>query len=268
MNFTRIYAVFIRNIILLRGNPVRCINIFTWILIDVVLWGFITKYLNSFKVATFNFVTLLLGAIILWEVLVRMQQGTMSAFFEDVWSQNFLNYFASPLKMSEYIAGVVLTGITTNIAGFLIVNVLAGVFFGFNLFKIGLALLPFIIILILFGMALGIIASAIVLRLGPSAEWLAWPIPFIIQPFVGVFYPIATLPIVIQNISKFIPLSYVFEDMRKIIMGSALLPLIPDLIIAVILSVIYLLLAYLFFTWIYRYVLKNGLIARFSAETA
>ena len=28
------------------------------------------------------------------------------------------------------------------------------------------------------------------LRLGPAAEWFIWPIPALISPFAGVFYPL------------------------------------------------------------------------------
>lgn len=269
MSLTRIYAIFVRQIYLLRYNPIRFINTFIWISIDVTLWGFITKYLDSLKTAVFSFSTLLFGAIILWQFLVRVQQGVMNAFFEDVWSHNFLNFFASPLKTREYLSGLVLSGISVSIVAFSIVISSASLFFGYDLFKIGLALLPFLLILFIFGITLGIFAAALVLRFGPSAEWLAWPIPFLMQPFAGVFYPISTLPHPMQVIAKCIPISYVFESMRIVVLsGSFSHDLIPDLLIGFAISLIYLFLAYAFFLSVYRYVLRNGLIARFSAESA
>ena len=42
--------------------------------------------------------------------------------------------------------------------------------------------------------ALGIAGSAVVLRFGPASEWLIWPIPAVLSPFAGVFYPVSTLP--------------------------------------------------------------------------
>ena len=44
-------------------------------------------------------------------------------------------------------------------------------------------------VLFITGIALGVAASALVLRLGPASEWLIWPIPMLISPFAGVFYP-------------------------------------------------------------------------------
>jgi ABC-2 type transport system permease protein len=269
MSLSRIYAIFVRQIFLQMHNPVRFVSTFLWIAIDVVLWGFLTKYLDQLGLATFSFSTLLFGAIILWQFLLRVQQGVMNAFFEDVWSQNFMNFFASPLKIKEYISGLVLTGIATSIVSFSVVVMFAGVLFGYDIFTIGLALLPFLLILFLFGVALGIFAAAIILRFGPSAEWLAWPIPFFIQPFVGVFFPIAILPHSLQILAKCVPVSYVFESMRSIILtGAFSSELYSQLFIGFALVIIYLIISYLFFLFVYRYVLKTGSLSRFSAETA
>ena len=41
----------------------------------------------------------------------RIQQGIMMAFLEDIWTQNFINFFASPLKIREYLSGLVMTSI-------------------------------------------------------------------------------------------------------------------------------------------------------------
>jgi hypothetical protein len=45
---------------------------------------------------------------------------------------------------------------------------------------------PFLGVLFMTGIAFGVAAAAIVLRLGPASEWLIWPIPMIVSPFAGV----------------------------------------------------------------------------------
>ena len=95
MNLSRMNAIFVRQVFLYRSNPVRLVSIFLWLVIDIMQWGFISKYLGSFGEATFGFVTVILGAIILWEFMARVQQGIMMAFLEDIWTQNFINFFAS-----------------------------------------------------------------------------------------------------------------------------------------------------------------------------
>ncbi|MFH1227199.1 MAG: ABC transporter permease, partial [Planctomycetota bacterium] len=188
-------------------------------------------------------------------------------FLEDIWSQNFFNYFASPLKISEYLTGLVLTSIFTGAAGLVIMTAIAGLGFGYNFFRIGLMLLPDMVILFAFGVALGIFIVAMIFRLGPSAEWLGWPIPFILSIFSGVFYPISTLPAGLQVVARIIPASYVFESMRAII-GGGTVPgqLAYNLATGAGLALGYLVLMYIFFIRVYRRNLKNGNIARFSAE--
>ena len=144
---------------------------------------------------------------------------------------------------------------------------IAGLAFGYNIFKIGLFLLPFVSILLVFGIAMGIFVSAIIFRLGPSGEWLGWPVPLILSIFAGVYYPISTLPAALQVVAKFMPPCYVFESMRTILStGTFSADLYVHLLVGASLAMISLLMAYQFFITIYRYNLKTGAIARFNAE--
>jgi ABC-2 type transport system permease protein len=267
MSISRVYAVFIRQVFLIKSNPTRLVSMFLWIIIDVILWGFITKYLGSLGKDTFSFVNIILGAIILWGFTTRIEHGVMTTFLEDIWSRNFINYFASPLKINEYISGLVATSISMGIFGLLLMLLIAGACFGYNIFRIGIFVLPFLLILFIFGMAMGIFASALIFRLGPAAEWIGWPIPMVLSVFSGVFYPVSNLPNFLRIFSRVIPASYVFESMRAILerqlfSGS----LVIYLCIGLALSCTYLLVTYFFFIRVYRYNLKQGTIARFNIE--
>ena len=129
----------------------------------------------------------------------------------------------------------------------------------------GLALIPFVTVLFLSGIALGVFGAAIVLRLGPASEWLIWPIPSMLSPFVGVFYPLSVLPGWMQTIGRFLAPSYIFEGMRAVVAGKGA----PYGLLAegCLLAVIYLVLAGLTFTLVYRHAIRTGLIARYSAES-
>ncbi len=137
--------------------------------------------------------------------------------------------------------------------------------FGLSIFAYGLAIIPFMMVLFLTGIALGVAASAVVLRLGPASEWFIWPIPSLISPFVGVFYPLAILPGWMQIVSRVLPPSYVFEGMRGVVAGRGVQP--AQLLWGAGLSIVYIVLAGAFFAAIYRYAIRTGLIARYSAET-
>ena len=265
MNFTRTSAIVLRQFYLVRGSVARLVPLFVWVGVDMVLWGFITRYLNSVASPGFNFVPALLGAVLLWDFFIRVMQGITMAFFEDVWSRNFLNFFATPLEISEYLSGLVLSSIATSSIGLGVMLALASGVFGLSFFIYGAMLAPFILVLFLVGIAMGIFAVAMVLRLGPASEWFIWPIPAVLSPFAGVFYPIATLPPWMRAISYLLPPSYVFESMRAILATRTMN--LSSLLWGGGLAVVYVFLACWFFQRTYKHAVRTGLIARYSAET-
>ena len=46
-SFRRIAAIVLRHFYLLRGSPARLLPLFAWVAVDILLWGFITRYLNT-----------------------------------------------------------------------------------------------------------------------------------------------------------------------------------------------------------------------------
>ena len=265
MNLNRTSAIVIRHLYLVSGSPARVLPLFAWVAIDMVLWGFITKYLNAVSSAKFDFVPVFLGAVLLWDFFTRVMHGVTMAFMEDVWSRNFLNIFAAPLSISEYVSGLVLSSIGTSAVGLVVMIVLASTIFGLSFLAYGIALVPFLLVLFLFGIALGILGAATVLRFGPASEWFIWPIPALVSPFAGVFYPVATLPRWMQYICRVLPPSYVFENVRAIVAGDPISP--SGLTISVVLAIAYVAAACWIFVWVYRHSVRTGLIARYSAET-
>jgi ABC-2 type transport system permease protein len=265
VNPWRIGAIVLRQIYLYRGSPQRILPIFAWVAVDILLWGFISRYLNGVAHAGFSFVPALLGAVLLWDFLTRVMQGVTMAFFEDVWSRNFLNLFASPLGTGEYLTGLVVTGVATSIVGLLVMFALAWAAFGLSFIAYGVALAPFLMVLFLTGIALGVAATAAVLRFGPASEWLVWPIPSLISPFAGVFYPVSVLPGWMQMISRVLPPSYVFEGMRAVVAGNGISW--DRLALGGGLALAYVALAGWCFVRVYNYAIREGLIARYSAES-
>ena len=94
MKLRPIAGIVLRQFYLMRGSPVRLAPMVTWVAIDIILWGLITRYLNNISGGGVDFVPALLGAVLLWDFSTRIMQGVSTAFLEDVWSRNFLNLFA------------------------------------------------------------------------------------------------------------------------------------------------------------------------------
>jgi ABC-2 type transport system permease protein len=87
----------------------------------------------------------------------------------------------------------------------------------------------------------------------------------LLSPFVGVFYPLSTLPSWMRGVGHLLPPSYVFEDMRAVVAGQSID--IATLFISIALAALYVLLACLLFAAVHRYTVRSGLLARYSAES-
>jgi len=217
MRLHRIAALLTRHLYLYRRSFPRLMEIIYWPFVDLVIWGFITLYLAQYKNALPSFVTFFLGALILWDVLFRAQQGITISFLEEVWSRNLMNLFASPLKPSEFLAATMLLSIGKVVAVSCVTVMAALLFYSFNVFVLGLSLVPFLLNLIVTGWCIGVLTTGLIMRYGQEVEVLAWGLVFLFQPISCVFYPMSVLPPWLQTIARVNPAAHVFEGMRAVI---------------------------------------------------
>ena len=193
-------------------------------------------------------------------------QGVTTAFFEDVWSRNFLNIFATPLSISEYLLGLVFSSICHQFGR---PGGDAGA--GDGGFR---------------PVVLRLWAGADSVSAGPvccsASRWGLSQAPWCcgwarrrsgssgrfrrsFRRFAGVFYPLSTLPLWMQAFAHVLPPSYVFESMRSIVAGRAGSP--AGLLAGASLVIVYIAGACLIFASVYRRAVRTGLIARYSAES-
>ncbi len=260
MSLRRTIAVFLRQVYLYRRSFTRLLEVFYWPTVDILLWGFVSLYLQRSSTDIPRFVGFFLGALILWDILFRAQQGITVSFLEDMWSRNLVNLFCSPLRVPEYVLGLVLVSVLKVCISFVVMSSLAGVFYSFNIFVLGLKLIPLVLCLVSMGWAIGIVTMGLILRFGQEAEVLAWAVAFLFLPVSAVFYPVEVLPPLLQKVSLLVPASHVFEAMRGIIREGTL-PL-RRLFIAGVESIAYLGIASVVFFLIFRDALKRGMIVK------
>jgi ABC-2 type transport system permease protein len=239
MNLQRVGVMVLRYIFIFRRSPVRLIEVIFWPTMSLLVWGFVTTFIQRAGEGDLTrVITFLIGAMICWDILFRAQQGVALSFLEDVWARNLLNIFCAPVRLREYVFATFLFGLMRVFVTLTFLSLLAWVFYHFNFFSLGFALIPFIANLLVLGLTIGIIAIAIILRYGHGAEPFAWALPFLLQPFSAVFYPVNVLPEAMQKVAWAIPCTYVFEGMRAVI-GSGVIPW-DNLAWAVGLNIIYL----------------------------
>jgi ABC-2 type transport system permease protein len=222
MKLHRISALVSRHLYLYRRSLARAMEVVYWPFLDLVVWGFITVYLSKYAGQMPGVVTFFLGALILWDVLFRAQQGITISFLEEIWSRNLMNLFASPLRPSEFLAATMVLSVSKVLAVSLLMVVLALVFYSYNIFMLGLSLIPFVLNLIVTGWIIGVLTTSLIMRYGQEVEVLAWGMVFLFQPISCVFYPMDVLPIWLQAVAWVNPAAHIFEGMRAVINDARL----------------------------------------------
>ncbi len=217
MKCHRIAALVIRHLYLYRRSLPRIMEIFYWPFLDLVIWGFITVYLATFQSQLPAVVTFFLGALILWDVLFRSQQGITISFLEEIWARNLMNLFASPLKPSEFLAATMVMSLFKVTAVSIVMSLCAWIFYSYNVFIMGAWLTPFVLNLVLSGWIIGVFTTSLIMRFGQEAEVLAWSMVFLFQPISCVFYPMDVLPRWLQGVAMLNPAAHVFEGMRNVL---------------------------------------------------
>lgn len=258
----RMSGVVLRYAYLQRRSLTRVMEIFYWPLLDILVWGFLSVFLSRRAGAGPKIVAFLLGANILWDVLYRAQQSISLAFLEDVWSRNLLNIFSSPLRSWEYLGGAAGWGVLRVSAAAAVMSLLAWGLYGFGIFALGPGLVLFFSLLLLMGWAVGVVTAGLILRLGESAEVLAWALAFLLQPVSAVFYPVSVLPRPLQLVAWVTPSAHVFEGMREVLSTGRVDT--GHLWAAAALDALYMVLALAFAVYMLATVKRKGLLSRFG----
>ena len=260
MKWHRIYALLLRYLYLYPRSVPRILDIFFWPVTDLLVWGFLTIYLQNIQPDAPYFGRMLLGSLILWNFTNRSQQGISIAFLEEIWEKNLINIFITPISLKEFLAATILVGLARIAVLGTFLGTAAFLMFHFNLLSFGWYLVPFILNLFVFGWVLGLFATSIIMRFGQSAQVLAFTLTFILMPFAAVFYPVSVLPPVVKHISLALPISHIFEGMRSVVLQQSLSP--DTIVIASVLNIIWLIVALSLFFFMFEYMREKGQLSK------
>ncbi len=230
-----------------------------WPVIGVIVFGFTTIYLEGVTEVP-SLVVFLLGGLIVWTLFERVQQDVTIFLLEDFWSNNIANLFTTPVRLSEIFASLVIIGIIRAVITSAGMFLLALVAYHFNVIGGNISAVAFVIPLLLFGWALGILVTGIIFRYGPRIQIFAWGISYLVQPIGAVYYPLASLPNVLQKLALVTPLAYSFEGYRLAYAGTFSMKLF---LAGCVLSLIYLALFYSYFVWAVGVARKKGTLAQY-----
>ncbi|MGE0722723.1 MAG: ABC transporter permease [Alphaproteobacteria bacterium] len=246
----RVGAIVRRHVYLLRQSWPRAFELIYWPTIQMILWGFITQFLQTNSSWVAQAFGVLLAAVLLWDVLFRGQLGVSISFLEELWSRNLANLFVSPLRPDEWVAALLAMSLIRVLIGIVPAALLAIPLYHYSVFTLGLPLLGFFANLMIFGWAIGLGMVALILRWGLGAESLAWLSIFLIAPVSAVYYPVSVLPPVLQWVAWALPSAHVFEGMRTVMTTGEVA--LDHAAAALALNAVYVAIGALLFLWSFR----------------
>lgn len=255
MNLSRIQGVFYRYFYTLKDFH-QISDLFYWPLVDILLWGLTTVWIQRQNQIP-NLPLILMTALIFWQVTWRGALGISFPLLQEFWHRNLINLFSTPLKISEWIAGILTLCFVKLIASIIFGVLMVYILYSINVFTIGWAFIPFAMLLLIFGWTIGFLSAALIIYWGHKVEMFAWMLPFLFAPFSAVFYPVNVLPEWAQIISWCMPTTYVFEGMRELLSGAPF-PL-SYFWISLALNLLFLATSLLFFRLMFKKSLVKGL---------
>lgn len=250
MNKNRIIAIVVRHLYSWRRDYDRLTDAFYWPAIDIFLWGFAASYMSRMNGANNQLVVAILTGAVFYMVIWRSQIEMTVGLLQEMWAKNIGNLFSSPLTIYEWVVSVLILGIIKMAITISFATTLIFLLYKTNVFTIGFYFIPYLISLLMTGWTIGFLVCGLILYFGTRIQTIAWAGAGLIMPFIGIYYPVNTLPLWAQTISHWLPVSYVFEGMRKVLFTGIFD--IQGLMISYVLNLCYLGIAILFFLAMFK----------------
>ena len=216
MKLHRIYGLILRNFYGFRKNMDRLTDSFYWPTIDLIMWGLTSQFFMAMGGGN-NVLLVVLSGLVMWLILWKSQYEISISLLDELWNRNLINLFVSPLTFTEWLVSALILGVIKVFLSFSFALGLAYLLYKVRIFEYGFQFLPYMLILLLSGWAVGIVVTAMIFRYGTRIQAFCWTLVWVFGPFSAIYYPVSILPNWAQQISKFIPMSYAFEGMRGVI---------------------------------------------------
>lgn len=257
MKWHRIQAIILRHVYSYQRNLDRLTDSFYWPLMDVVVWGLTSSWIQKSQTGVPHVVMMLLTALVFWQIVWRGNYEISVNLLDEFWNQNLVNLFSTPLTLGEWIVAALILSIIKMFITITVCVLAVYFFYATNIFTLGWYMIPFVVCLLMSGWIMGFLGSSIIVYWGQKVQTIAWTMGFLFAPFSAVYYPLSQLPSGIQKISLWLPTTYVFEGMRTVVSTGQLDTMM--LLKSFTLNVIYLFGAVMLFRYMFEKSRKKGL---------
>lgn len=257
MNCRRIWAVFLRYYYLF-AKPDNLSDLFFWPAVDIFLWGMTSEWFQKTEGGSHPPLALaILTGLVFWQVVWRSTYEISVNLLQEFWNRNLVNLFATPLKISEWVVGLLLAGLGKVVLSILFGALLVWALYALNIFHLGWAFLPYAASLTISGWFIGLLAASLIIYYGQRVQALAWMMAYLFAPFAAIFYPLSILPFWARCIGEGLPMTYVFEGMRDILFHHTFSP--RTLLMSFLLNALFLVVSIALFLFLFDRSRAKGL---------
>ena len=132
----------------------------------------------------------MLTAIVFWQIVWRANYEISVNLLEEFWNQNLVNLFSSPLRLREWIAGVMLVGAVKTSATIAVGLAASWALYAMNIFAVGHLFIPFLLSPIIVRVGDGILRCRFdhVLRTAGAVSRVVDG--YLAAPFSAIYYPL------------------------------------------------------------------------------
>lgn len=257
MELYRVWAITLRHLRHILHDFSRLTVLFYWPFEEIILWGYSGLWVQGDTGGMGHVgMSLLVGAV-LWQVAVRANYDISLNLLEEIWSYNVSNIFSTPLKLSEWVAAVILLALITLAAMIVFLTGIVWLLYSVSLINLGIALVPILLCLFISGLSIGFFAASFLVYWGVRIEALVYMIGWVFAPFSGIYYALEVLPAWAQLVARCLPMSYVFNALRTVVEGGPF----PyhDLVMSIALNGFYFIAALVFFKVMFERSRNEGL---------
>ena len=85
MKIKRILSLMLRHFYLIKGSFPRIFDLIYWPTVQIILWGFVSKFFTMYSSYFGNAVGVILTAAILYDFLFRSSISYNMLFLEEIW---------------------------------------------------------------------------------------------------------------------------------------------------------------------------------------
>lgn len=220
IRFERCWAVFLRYFYLFAKLD-QITDLLYWPAIDITLWGLTTMWIQHEGGNVSNVALIIMTGLIFWQIVWRGNYEVSVNLLQEFWNRNLVNLFSTPLKLTEWMIGVLMLSATKIFITLSFGSLFVYLLYTLNVFSLGWAFLPFAMLLLMSGWMIGFLSASLVVYWGERLQMLAWITASIFAPVSAVYFPVTTLPKFLQPLAWSLPTTHVFEGMRAILHGSS-----------------------------------------------